>query len=245
MNQRFAPASLHSPLPPARRRRQRPTAVAAAAVCLALACAGQPTEPAGTATAAAPAGPETTVPATTEALRRPAPLVLEVTGPEHPQPGSIITVTADIRRAARDGAPVELALIVPEGVRVVSGPDRARVPNGEHQRQQWVLAVDAIPAEDVRVVAEVRGCEQAQLLEAAKKLPGVIDAEISPHGNWHRLLIRGGENSDLRNDVFQMAAGRNWQLRELRREVASLEDFFVQITYQQNLRTGQRLGATA
>lgn len=189
MNQRFAPASIHAPLPPARRRRQGPTAVAAAAVCLALACAGQPTEPAGTATAAAPAGPETTVPATTEALRRPAPLVLEVTGPEHPQPGSTITVTADIRRAARDGAPVELALIVPEGVRVVSGPDRARVPNGEHQRQQWVLAVDAIPAEDVRVVAEVRGPGQGVHAErryrfgrAAPRLPdpqeGVAPVEL-------------------------------------------------------------------
>ena len=114
------------------------------------------------------------------------------------------------------------------------------------------IAANGTPAElrqkvvgPSRVVAEIRGCEQAQLLEAAKKLPGVIDAEASPHGNWQRLLIRGDENSDLRSDVFQMAAGRNWQLRELRREVASLEDFFVQITYQQNLRTGQRLGASA
>jgi len=189
MNQPYAHASNHPPSPAAPRRRRRPAAAAAVAVCVGLACAGQPTEPAGTATAAVRAEPETTRTATPVAMRRPAPLVLEVTGPEHPQPGSNITVTADIRRTARDGAPVELTLILPGGVRLGSGPDRARVPNGEHQRQQWVLAVDSIPTEDVRVVAEIRGRGQGVHAErryrfgrAAPRLPdpqeGIAPVEL-------------------------------------------------------------------
>jgi len=114
------------------------------------------------------------------------------------------------------------------------------------------IAANGTPAElrqkvvgPSRVVGEVRGPDEPALLAAVKTLPGVIDAEASLHGNWLRLLVRGGENSDLRAEVFNLVSSKGWQLRELRREVASLEDYFVQITYQQNLRVGQRTAATA
>lgn len=159
MNQLSALGSIPSPLPPTRRARYRlgPTALAAGVVCLGLACAGKPTEPAAPAVAVAPSESRTVPPPAPETARRLPPLVLEVTGPEHPQPGTTITVVAEIRRVAPDGSPVALSLVVPRGVRIVSGAEHAQVPNGELQRHQWVLAVDSIPAEDLRVVAEIRG----------------------------------------------------------------------------------------
>ena len=39
--------------------------------------------------------------------------------------------------------------------------------------------------------------------------------------------------ADVREDVFKLAADKGWTLREMRREVASLEDFFVKITAEQ------------
>ena len=47
--------------------------------------------------------------------------------------------------------------------------------------------------------------------------------------------IGGEEGSDLRAELFRLVAQKGWQLRELTREVSSLEDFFVQITYKQNV----------
>jgi len=96
-----------------------------------------------------------------------------------------------------------------------------------------------------RIIAEVRGAESAVLLSAVKALPGVIDAEVARTGNWHRVSIRSDEKSDNRADVYKLASQKGWQLRELRREVGSLEDFFVQITYEQNVRSGERMAASA
>jgi len=163
--------------------------LAVGAVCFGLACAAKPTEPAGSAPAVTQSESRNVNPPAPDSARRRPPLVLEVTGPEHPLPGTHITVTAEIRRVAPDGAPVELALVVPEGVRIVSGAERAQVPNGELQRRQWVLAVDSIPTEDVRVVAEIRGRGQGVHAErryrfgrAAPRLPdpqeGVAPVEL-------------------------------------------------------------------
>ena len=59
-------------------------------------------------------------------------------------------------------------------------------------------------------------------------------------GNWLRLAIQSDAKADLRGSIFKEISDNNWQLRELGREVDSLEDFFVQITYKQNLKSGKR-----
>jgi ABC-2 type transport system ATP-binding protein len=92
-----------------------------------------------------------------------------------------------------------------------------------------------------RIIAEVRAENDADILPAVKALPGVRQAEQVRAGNWTRLMIQGDPAADLRADVYKLAAQKAWQMRELRREVGSLEDFFVQITYEQNVRLGQRV----
>jgi len=92
-----------------------------------------------------------------------------------------------------------------------------------------------------RVLAEVRGEEGSKLVEAVQELPGVREVTRERAGNWTRLRIQGDADADLRSDVAKLVAERGWALRELRREVASLEDFFIQITYEQNVRSGERM----
>jgi ABC-2 type transport system ATP-binding protein len=87
-----------------------------------------------------------------------------------------------------------------------------------------------------RLIVELRGAEPEELALVVKGLAGVTGAEAARAGNWVRLAVQSRENTDLRADVAALVAGKGWQLRELRREVASLEDFFVQITYEASMR---------
>lgn len=94
-----------------------------------------------------------------------------------------------------------------------------------------------------RIIAEVSGAEQGQIVKQAEQIKGVNKVVADGRDGWTRLVISHGPQDDLRADVAAWAAEKNYQLRELRREVGSLEDFFIQITYQQNLQGRQRVGA--
>ena len=96
-----------------------------------------------------------------------------------------------------------------------------------------------------RVLAELKGAQPDELAKGVKALPGVRQVEHAKVGNWVRRTIRGDAGADLRADVYNLAARKDWQLRELRREVGSLEDFFVQITYEQNVQATRRLAKPA
>jgi hypothetical protein len=129
------------------------------------AAAPRPEPPTAVATpAATPASPTPAEVEPSETRRRP-PLVLTVTGPEHPQPGTTITVTAEVHRPSADGDPVELELVLPAGVRLISGSATERLSNAQREHREWVLAVDEVPAEDVRVIAATRGHRQGATAE--------------------------------------------------------------------------------
>ncbi|MFP4105381.1 MAG: ABC transporter ATP-binding protein [Phycisphaerae bacterium] len=89
-----------------------------------------------------------------------------------------------------------------------------------------------------RIIAEVKSGEDDPA-EAIRALQGVREVESGRHGNWERLVVSGDPNTDLRAPLHKLATERGWQVRELRREIGSLEDFFVQVNYQQNLRDQQ------
>ena len=92
-----------------------------------------------------------------------------------------------------------------------------------------------------RLITELKGAEQDALSGAVANLPSVRTVEAVKTGGWTRLVIESDRDADARTDVFTLAAEKGWKLRELRREVGSLEDFFVQITYEQNVKFGERL----
>ena len=88
-----------------------------------------------------------------------------------------------------------------------------------------------------RVVAEMRG-PQLEVESSAKTLPGVQKVEVSSNNGWVRLAVDAKPDHDIREDLFRLTTSKGWTLRELRREGATLEDFFVQVTAeQQNRRT--------
>lgn len=85
-----------------------------------------------------------------------------------------------------------------------------------------------------RVVAELRAPRE-ELEQAIRGLAGVQQVEVASNDGWHRLSVQVAANSDVREDIFKVTTQKGWSLREIRRDGATLEDFFVQVTAQQKV----------
>lgn len=89
-----------------------------------------------------------------------------------------------------------------------------------------------------RLIVEVRG-PQSEIREGLGQVDGVGEVRGELVDGWGHLTIEVKAGHDVREQIVRLVSQRGWGLRELRREVASLEDFFVQITAEQNLRRGE------
>lgn len=92
-----------------------------------------------------------------------------------------------------------------------------------------------------QVIAEMRGAEAGELVSAVRTLDGVRDVAQDSVGGWTRLTIDCDGKADRRSEIYRLVAEKGWQLRELRDKAGSLEDFFVQVTYEQNMQAAQRM----
>jgi ABC-2 type transport system ATP-binding protein len=61
-------------------------------------------------------------------------------------------------------------------------------------------------------------------------VPGVREVRAVSDDEWRSFEIRVEANSDPREQIFQLAVGRQWVIRELSKERATLEDAFVELT---------------
>jgi len=86
-----------------------------------------------------------------------------------------------------------------------------------------------------RLIAEVRGPKD-EVPRAIKTLEGVAEVESELVDGWNRLRISTNRNRDVREPLYKLVRQRDWSLREMRLETASLEEFFVQITARQSMR---------
>lgn len=77
-----------------------------------------------------------------------------------------------------------------------------------------------------RLIAEIRG-QEAEITAGLRGLPGVSSVSAASQDGWVRATVATAR--DLREEIYRLAVQRGWPLRELRREIASLEDFFVKI----------------
>lgn len=77
-----------------------------------------------------------------------------------------------------------------------------------------------------KLIAEFKA-PAADVTAAIRKLDGVAGVESSTRDGWTSVTVAA--RSDLRETLFRLAAERGWPLRELRRDIATLEDFFVKI----------------
>lgn len=108
-------------------------------------------------------------------------------------------------------ATCERIIIIHEGKLVASGsPEELRERIGEGSK----------------LIAEVKGVPEEVAADVGR-LAGVTDVRSAAHDGWTRLSIVAG--TDVRAAVAKLAAEKGWPLRELRRDVATLEDFFVKI----------------
>ncbi len=64
-----------------------------------------------------------------------------------------------------------------------------------------------------------------------QKIAGVKDVSAQGDGEWKTFLVRTEANADLREEVFRLASGRNWRVREISQRGATLEDVFVEMTH--------------
>jgi ABC-2 type transport system ATP-binding protein len=63
-----------------------------------------------------------------------------------------------------------------------------------------------------------------------KALPGVQSVEVTRTPDGREYRVRGTDSGDLRPTIYQLARQKNWPLRELRRDVRTLETVFNELT---------------
>ena len=79
------------------------------------------------------------------------------------------------------------------------------------------------------VVLEVKGNGSVQ--EELNKVTGIRRITEEPLENgWRRLNLRVEARGDIREAIYDMALKNQWQIRELRRQLPSLEDVFIEMT---------------
>ena len=86
-----------------------------------------------------------------------------------------------------------------------------------------------------RLIAELGG-PQEEITPVLKSLDGVRRVECGSEDGWNRFAIETEHGKDLRLTIVHLANQKKWPLREIRREIGSLEEFFIQITAQQAQR---------
>jgi ABC-2 type transport system ATP-binding protein len=67
--------------------------------------------------------------------------------------------------------------------------------------------------------------------EELKKISGVRDVITDGEDEWKRFSLRVESGTDVREEVFRLAAERHWAVRELTQRRATLEDVFVELTH--------------
>jgi ABC-2 type transport system ATP-binding protein len=80
------------------------------------------------------------------------------------------------------------------------------------------------------ICAEIRAAG-GELEKALIALPGVRKAEVEGlEDGWQSCMLRTDAGHDPREEIFRLAAQRNWPLRALGREQVNLERVFAEIT---------------
>jgi len=78
-------------------------------------------------------------------------------------------------------------------------------------------------------IVELQG-DASEQREGLMRIPQVKSVEVEHENGWNRFSIRVAGGADVREQVFSLAVGRGWPLRELTVSPLSLEDVFRRIT---------------
>lgn len=86
-----------------------------------------------------------------------------------------------------------------------------------------------------RLIAEIRG-PAADISSGVEKVGGVKSVAVAQNDGWQRLTIDTDPGKDPREEIVKLAGQKSWGLREIRLEIGGLEEFFVQITAQAQMK---------
>ena len=85
----------------------------------------------------------------------------------------------------------------------------------------------------VECVAKTLSAAGAELLLADIQEEKVANVAAASDNGWIRLAVEPKPDHDVREELFKLTKSKGWSLREIRREVATLEDFFIKVTAEQ------------
>lgn len=138
-------------------------------------------------------------------------------------PTQIVEVRRLIRRLARHSTVILSTHILSE---VEATCDRVIILLNGEVKADARLADLAATTDAILVLAE--GAPDAT--KALKALAGVENVEGYPTPDGQEYRVRGDSGVDLRPAIYELAHKKNWPLRELRRDVRTLETVFNELT---------------
>ncbi len=82
-----------------------------------------------------------------------------------------------------------------------------------------------------RYAMRLRGAEQDVIESKLREVPGVSGTRLGvAPGDWVSLSVFSDGSQDIGEQLFKSVVDNGWSLAELKRETASLEDVFTQLT---------------
>ena len=91
------------------------------------------------------------------------------------------------------------------------------------------------------IAAEISSTDDKAVVQAIKSIHGVTGVDVAKADGWCKVVVSCNGQADRREELYRLAVQKGWNVRELHRQIASLEDFFVQITYEQNQNAARRM----
>jgi len=92
--------------------------------------------------------------------------------------------------------------------------------------------------EQSRVIVELKGPKD-QVESQVGGLESVKKVDVLGSNGYLKLAVTSAGKSDVREQISQLALRNHWLMREMRLEMASLEDFFVRVVADQGAKSSE------
>jgi ABC-2 type transport system ATP-binding protein len=89
--------------------------------------------------------------------------------------------------------------------------------------------------EQSRLIIELKGPKD-EIETSLCELEPVREVEVLQQNDYVKLAVKVAGKGDVREEIAKLAMKKQWLIREMRQEVASLEDFFVRVVAEQDVK---------
>lgn len=92
--------------------------------------------------------------------------------------------------------------------------------------------------EHSKLIVEIKGPPD-EIETALRAIESVRSLEVTAANGYNHFAIAVAQHADPRERIFELASRNHWPLREMRLEVATLEDFFIRTVAEQDAEVEQ------